>query len=384
MVTLEGRESSKEVRGVGSMGKHLIYLGYTGTAHRIALFDEDHILTRKVQVKDVPVLTDDLKLLNCTVVEGYPIPNLMGAKVLRSVPWYYKSPLSLEERWSMKEQDLWAFTDVAPAYLYDWNKYSGLSVGELLRDFYGFAFWDGLCKPNYFYILGVIVVAKTFECPAPIGSLLCMDCEGSLFFMSRRALRTLDRAGAVFVQVGTPELYCPNACDSMGACIGRYATIRLPRTEVNKVLWDSAASWQSIKAEKVEYVWGCEQTRKTICDLRKYSSARVFGIGSCAPDTRVVIFPESAKEIWMGMFADCPNLRAVYIPAGVEDIHEIGYPNWGLNTGNAVFYSRSPLVAEYCQRHEFAYSPCDQIDALMSELYSISADEYLVPYIVHK
>ena len=68
------------------MSKHLIYMGFTGTAHRIGLFDTDDIVRKSIPIKDVPVLSDDLEFINCTVKNGVPYPNLHGAKVVCSVP----------------------------------------------------------------------------------------------------------------------------------------------------------------------------------------------------------------------------------------------------------------------------------------------------------
>ena len=68
------------------MSKHLLYLGYTGKAHRVALFDTGKVIAKSIPIKDVPVLSDDLEFLNCTVKDGVPYPNLHGAKVVCSVP----------------------------------------------------------------------------------------------------------------------------------------------------------------------------------------------------------------------------------------------------------------------------------------------------------
>lgn len=39
------------------MSKHLIYMGFTETAHRIGLFDTDHIVRKSIPIKDVPVMS---------------------------------------------------------------------------------------------------------------------------------------------------------------------------------------------------------------------------------------------------------------------------------------------------------------------------------------
>jgi len=102
------------------MKKHLIYLGWTGTAHRIAMFDENNILVRKVPVKDVPVLTDDLQFLNCTVINGNPVPNLQGAKVLASRDRKTHSQTQAIYRFRfeplIRKRELWAFPNTPPIY----------------------------------------------------------------------------------------------------------------------------------------------------------------------------------------------------------------------------------------------------------------------------
>jgi len=358
------------------MKKHLIYMGYTGTAHRIALFDENNIVTRNVPVKDVTVLSDDLEFLNCTVVKGQPIPNLMGAKVLSTCPKGAESQFGVRARRQITEKDLWAFKNTRPTYLYGGFSKYGLDSGPLHCVGYGLNIWDGLCKENYFYVIGKIVAFKTPDRNHSTENLLCMNHIGSLFFMTNNTITVLDNAGAVFVQVGTPEVQYPNSYDRTGSCVGRVATVGIPQSEAHKVIWISRKRSEIAEIRQTaEYIWWGGGAKSTVYDMRKYPSARVVGISSCAEDASVVILPESIEEMWLGMFYECTSLKAVYIPANISVIHECGLPPRRFK--NVTLYSNSHLIEEFCKRKNVAYKPCASADELLEQFFQPTAEEYI-------
>lgn len=361
------------------MKKHLIYLGYTGVAHRIALFDENNIVTRTVPVKDIPVLSDDLEFLNCTVKNGVPYPNLMGAKVLCSCPKAQakEAALNWETRKNLTKKELRAFPDKEPEYHYGWGGY-GFSAGQLLRTFYNLNFWDGMCKENNFYIIGeVMYLKKGTDKYMPLNSLLCMTHTGSLFYMTNNTSTLLDKFGAVFVQVGTPKLDYPNSChseQSLGKC--GYANVGIPKSEADKVIWVNRRGKEMEEVNKTaEYIWWGGGSRTTIFDMRKYPKARVVGVSGCAEDASVVILPDKLEEFWLGMFYECSSIKAVYVPATVAVVNELGLPPRRFK--NVTIYSDSPLMIDFCKRSGVAHKSCASADDMLSDFYASADSEYI-------
>ena len=358
------------------MAKHLIYLGYTGTAHRVALFDEADFLVKSLPTKDVPVLSDDLEFLNCTVINGVPIPNLLGAKVICTP----KEGSQVYSRFSrgtkVSLSDLQAFVDKNPTYTYGLIDGTVHRSGVYFSQFNEFSFWDGTCTDKTMYMIAEVAVYKTPKRNSMTGSILCMNSTGDLFFMTSNTVRVLEKAGAVFVQVGTPKLNYPN-CFSSTREIGKDSIIvGMGEEQYRRVYWVNRRG-QSVKEEanrEAEFIWWGGGKKTTVCDLRRYKKAKVFGISSCAEDAAVVILPETAEDIWLGMFYECTSLKAVYITKNVQRLHELGLPPRRFN--GVTIYSSSPIVEAFCKEKQVQYQKCEDAEEMLKHYYG-GSEEYI-------
>lgn len=372
------------------MSKHLIYMGFTGTAHRIGLFDTDDIVRKSIPIKDVPVLSDDLEFINCTVKNGVPYPNLHGAKVVCSVPdasnetigftpydTHYDDYRHIPAK--MKMQDFYAFKNKKPKFLYGWGtgKDDGLSYAGHFRRFYRNVFWDGLCDDKTMFYLGEIAI-KDGKKNRLLDNGLCLTSTGDLFFITSNAEGVLSKWGVRFVAVGTNIDFFVENCFERDRPVHQCTAIfMLPQEEHHRVYWINRRG-RTTKDEMnktAEFVWWGGGKATTVCDLRRYQKAKVLGISSCAEDASLVILPESIETVWLGMFYECSSLKAVYIPKTVEKLIVQGLPPRRFR--NTTVYSGSPIVEAFCKENKVQYQKCEDSEDMLRLYYKASSDDYI-------
>lgn len=324
-------------------------MGYTGTSHRIALFDDKNILANRVPVKDVPTLSDDLEFLNCTVKNGVPRHHLQGEKTL--------CLLGISR--SRTTSKSWA--NSAPEY-------------SLLQGFSSYRDWNGLCDENTCYAIGLVTIPKTSTRHTSISSVLCMTATGVLFFACYSDMTTLIKGGVTFVQVGTPKLFYPNSYHKGKPCEGRIASVGIQAKDVDKALWYRRTVKENID-DKVEAVWRLETVeRRTVLDLRNYKSARVFGLASIG-DAGVIIYPEKTETVWFPLLYSCMSLKAVYLPESVTTVMDYGVTP--RNVKRVKFYSNSQAVKDFCTKHKATYIPCASAEEFLEEFYATKQSDYI-------
>lgn len=365
--------------GGAKMSKYIIYLGNTGSAHRIALFDSDNILARSIPVKDVTTLPEGVDYLNCIVRDGQVIPSLQGVKVFCSVPTKERPMYRGRQRFSIK--DLWVDPTQEPKYCYghkihNENYISAFTPHWLLWSDKRWNIWDGMCRENNIYIIATVAVRRSSKRFNITDSILCMTSTGELHFHSRKGLNTLIKNNMNLIQVGTPELNWPSTYHSSILYSGHTPLVRIRDEEREKVLWHSLNKQQDIDKSKVIYHWWSviNGYDKAVCDLRPYSRAKVFGLCS-GHNASILIFPESAEEIWLGLLKRCPDMKVVYIPPTVTKVYDIDIPK--RNVQQMKFYSSSPAVAEFCAKYNVERKDCDNPEDMLSEFYKASSSDYI-------
>lgn len=370
------------------MSKHLLYLGYTGKAHRVALFDTGKVIAKSIPIKDVPVLSDDLEFLNCTVKDGVPYPNLHGAKVVCSVPdvkdnkarfTVYDTRNSYDgKKAAMNLVDFYAFKRVKPKYDYGWQgDGKGIAFAGFFRYFYKLDFWDGTCDDKTMFYLGELAVPEGKRYKLTDNS-LCLTSTGDLFFMTNNAEGVLSKGGVRFVPIGTPlDFTVPNCYKSGKAVSEDIPILQIPAEQLHKVFWigrRGSAAKEEMQREG-EFIWWGGGKPTAVCDLRRYKKGKVFGISSCAEDASLVILPETAEVVWLGMFYECSSLKAVYIPKTVEKLIVQGLPPRRFR--NTTIYSGSPIVEAFCKENGVQFQKCGDSEDMLRIYYKASSDEYI-------
>jgi len=371
------------------VSKHLIYLGFTGTAHRLALFDTDNILAKQVPVKDVPELPENVEYLNCTIKDGQVFPNLQGAKVLCTAPKnidpVFNSTSTQKRDTFMQSLHLWS--DVKPTYFYGFSEYEPVSnsnnkgesrflAGSLMSggDTRGWNIWNGRCTKDTYYLIANVAVRKNSKRYMVTGSMLGMTSTGKLFFTCVNDIKvSLHQDWVTYVQVGTPVLQHPHTYIRNTSSENKLSVVIIPDDSLDKVIWQGRNRFDESICPKVESVWWNNRWKSTICDLRKYSNARIFGINSIA-DGSLLIFPESTEEIWFGLLNRCPSIKAIYIPPNVTCIRDFNIPTKRIK--QIVFYSSSPAAKQFCE--QYGATRIDSVNAedMLNKFYEASDSDY--------
>ena len=168
--------------------------------------------------------------------------------------------------------------------------------------------------------------------------------------MTNNAEGVLSKGGVRFVPIGTPlDFTVPNCYKSGKAVSEDIPILQIPAEQLHKVFWiGRRAVLRKRKCrERRVYMVGWRQAT-AVCDLRRYKKGKVFGISSCAEDASLVILPETAEVVWLGMFYECSSLKAVYIPKTVEKLIVQGLPPRRFR--NTTIYSGYLLSRPFCQR----------------------------------
>lgn len=332
------------------MSKHLIYMGYTGTAHRIALFDDTDIFARRIPVKDVQELPENVKYLNCTVENGRVIPHLKSAKVLCTAP------------------------DVDSAEYK--GKGTGLRVvysGLLLSGAPGWNVWDGSCTEFTMYSIAAVAVRLSRFRHQLTHMILCMTSTGELFFGDSSVMLSMVKKGYTFVQVGTPELCYPNVYYGQFLRSGLMPLVGIPAEDTYRIVWSKTPVPED-KMDAVEYVLYTKWSKAVACDLRCYKNARVFGYNSVF-NTCLYIYPDSAEEIWLSGSALSGSLKAIYMPPGVKRIRDYVVSN--RSKKNFTVYSSSPAAVEFCTKYNIPRVDCTDAEVMIRQYCKSTHSEYL-------
>lgn len=373
------------------MAKMLIYMGRVGDKYRIALFDSDNPLARKLPVKDVPMLPTNVEYLNCSVTEdGIVMPNLDGVKPICGVSQKaYPNPDIQSGRdvpyFDLKK--LWIDKKKEPKYWYGITEYGydikqmranwicSVYLGYLLGSLSCWNIWDEQCTPETMYLIAGLAVRKSSKRFNIVSSILAMDYMGNLHLTNGNDMRICANAGVRYLQVGVPsKLRSTSVYSGSRLLTGSIPVLSIESPNEKRFIWHGQKKINEVDPVPVESVWWYKAWRTTICDFRKFVNAKAFGINSAA-DCSVVIYPESAEQIWLGFIQFCPSLKNVYIPPSATLIYDYGVPV--RNVKKITIYSSSPAAITFCEKYGVKRIDCTNAEDMMEQFYAAAGGDYI-------
>lgn len=366
-----------------NMAKSLIYMGRVGDKYRVALFDSNNPLARRLPVKDVPMLPTNVEYLNCSVIDGQVVPSLEGAKIICAVSRKHCPNPDMTTDRDIELRSLWVDRKQEPKYLYGYTGYSldyknkrmRFYPSSMLASASAWNFWDELCTENTFYLIAVLAVRKSTKRFNLVSSFLAMDSKGNLHFTNANDMRICMNAGIRYVQVGSPrKLSFPSVYSHSRLCTGSIPLVAVDTEDEKRIIWHGLKKLNELDPKPVEFVWWNPSWRTTICDFRKYINGKAFGINSAA-DASVVIYPEGAEQIWFGFMQFCPSLKMVYVPPSVETIYDYGIPV--RNVKKITVYSSSPAAVEFCNKYGVERVDCTDAEEMMNKFYAAAGGDYV-------
>ena len=358
------------------MAKSLIYMGRVGDKCRVALFDSNNPLARRLPVKDVPMLPTNVEYLNCSVIDGQVVPSLEGAKIICAVSRKHCPNPDMTTDRDIELRSLWVDRKQEPKYLYGYTEYSldykknqrmRFYPGSMLASASAWKFWDELCTENTFYLIAVLAVRKSSKRFNLVSSILAMDSKGNLHFTNANDMRICLNAGIRYVQVGSPrKLSFPSVYSRSRLCTGSIPLVAVDTEDEKRIIWHGLKKLNELDPKPVESVWWNPSWRTTICDFRKYINGKAFGINSAA-DASVVIYPEGAEQIWFGFMQFCPSLKMVYVPPSVETIYDYGIP---VRNVKKITFIRVHSDGEFCNKYGVERVDCTDAEEMMNKFYA--------------
>lgn len=350
------------------MAKYIIYLGETkNKKYRVALFDDSTLLNTTVPVKDCDFLPD-IPMLNCSVRNGKPFPNLGGSKVLCTasdqnakyvVSTRKKTPDPFDYR------KLWADPSVRPDYAYAEPYYTEGNIftpGSLLASFgENFNTWDGLCKKNNWYLVASLVRRVSRKRFAVTKEFLLVSSEGRLLTLNSGLVKRMFDNQCV-IQAGTPVLH-----HNLGKNTpSNFITIAIPDNEDSEmVFYHNKNSCDSAKGINIWEIPSAYYS--TLLDLRKFVNAKLFG-PTLPGNYQLIAFPEGVEEIWAAFTHYATGVRRVYLPKSTKSIVELGLQPVKIKT--ITFYSESPAVESFANRVGAGFVSCKSADDMIKTFYS--------------
>ena len=363
-------------------------MGRIGDLYRVALFDSEKPLARRLPVKDVPVLPTNVDYLNCSVINGVLTPNLGGSKIMCSVAKkLHPKADATDEHDKRNTKDIrrfWIDIKVEPKYQYGFTEhglgrdrmgyYHKFYPGSLLHASNAWNIWDETCTDDTFYLIAVLANRKSSKRFSVTGSILAMDSKGNLHFTNTNDMRICMNSGVRYVQVASPTLSYPETYLGSRLCTGRVPLVGIDKDDESRIIWHGRKKINEVNPVPVESVWWNTSWRTTVCDFRKYINAKVFGINSAA-DASMIIFPEGVEELWLGFMQFCSSLKSIYIPPSVERIYDYGIPVRRVK--KVTVYSSSPAVIAFCEKYGVERIDCDNADDMTEKFYQASGGDYV-------